>query len=416
MRPKWGQESHVMPAINEMILKRSLEEIPLGSPRWYSRIFTVPKSSGGLRTVIDLSALNRYIIAPKFKLTTPKEVIQGLEPGQWAASIDLRDAYLQVPIHRNSRKYLRVHWRGRTYQFRSLPFGLSSAPWVYTKLVKRVQKHLQSKGVRIFCYLDDWLVVANSKAECKEALDKTLALIRQLGFIVNLEKSQLTPSQRFTYLGMHFDLTQALVRPAQARVQKLREAVLGLLTGAPRSARSWSQVLGHGCQPSGLGSTCRRFSESRELVSSRGSSPHKSPGTVSGSKGLQTLQKEVRGSSCVVVNGQLHSKGLFAQLGGTRSPTLSNLAAQILTWVQAQGMILSVSHLAGSLNVVADALSRQDKPVDTEWTLAVRVANQVRALMGSPNVDLFATRFNTMCPVFVSPFQDDLAWGWTLYL
>jgi hypothetical protein len=36
-------------------------------------------------------------------------------PGDWAASIDLRDAYFHVPIHAADRKYLRFGWRGRLF-------------------------------------------------------------------------------------------------------------------------------------------------------------------------------------------------------------------------------------------------------------------------------------------------------------
>ena len=49
------------------------------------------------------------------------------------ATIDLKDAYFAVLISEPDRKYLRFRWRGKVYQFNCLPFGLSCAPWVFTK-------------------------------------------------------------------------------------------------------------------------------------------------------------------------------------------------------------------------------------------------------------------------------------------
>jgi hypothetical protein len=52
-------------------------------------------------------------------------VRHAVPPGDWAASIDLKDVYFFVPIARDARKYLQFGWRGRLFQFCILPFGLS---------------------------------------------------------------------------------------------------------------------------------------------------------------------------------------------------------------------------------------------------------------------------------------------------
>jgi len=62
-----------------------------------------------------------------------------LKESDWMASLDLKDAYLLVAIH---RRYLRFPWRGKMYKLQCLPFGLSSAPHVITKLLKPVLTHL----------------------------------------------------------------------------------------------------------------------------------------------------------------------------------------------------------------------------------------------------------------------------------
>jgi hypothetical protein len=52
-------------------------------------------------------------------------------------------------------------WEGVTYQFTCLAFGLSSAPWLFTKLLRVVAAHLRRNGIRVLLYLDDILIVAS---------------------------------------------------------------------------------------------------------------------------------------------------------------------------------------------------------------------------------------------------------------
>jgi len=76
--------------------------------------------------VINLKKLNAaYLETPHFRMESPQDVCHAIRPGDWAASIDLKDAYFHVPIAMAARKYLCFGWRGRLYQFCILPFGLS---------------------------------------------------------------------------------------------------------------------------------------------------------------------------------------------------------------------------------------------------------------------------------------------------
>ena len=74
---------------------------------FYSRLFLVPKPHQRWRPVIDLSRLNTFLHVEKFKMETPESIRTSLIPGEWVSPIDLSDAYLHIPIHPNSSKYLR---------------------------------------------------------------------------------------------------------------------------------------------------------------------------------------------------------------------------------------------------------------------------------------------------------------------
>ena len=224
--------------------KGAIEEVSPHSRAFYGRLFTVPKSSGGLRPVLDLSPLNKHLQVIHFRMETPRSVRDAIRPGDWATSLDLKDAYFHVPIHRSSRKFLRFVWNDRVFQFRALPFGLSLAPWVFTKITRELAILARSRGIRLRMYLDDWLTLAASSplalAHTEELMDLTLSL----GFLPNWEKSALTPSQQFVYLGMDFDTVTYTVRPAPARLDRFRSLRDSLLRAQSSSARVLTSLLG----------------------------------------------------------------------------------------------------------------------------------------------------------------------------
>ena len=153
-----------------------------------SRLFLVPKPGKKWRPVIDLSVLNSFLQVPTFKMETAEIIRNSLTKGEWLVSIDLKDAYFHVPIHPASHHLLQFHVDKRTYQFKALPFGLATAPLEFTRIVQEVKLVLQSRGIRIHQYLDDWLLRANTSHQCRS---QTKELIQDLGFVINFEKSEL---------------------------------------------------------------------------------------------------------------------------------------------------------------------------------------------------------------------------------
>ena len=126
--------------IQSLLSKNAIERVEnVTSLRFYSHLFLVPKSHQRWRPVIDLSRLNTFLHVEKFKMETPESIRTSLIPGEWVSLIDLSDAYLHIPIHPNSRKYLRFCYRSQVFQFTSLPFGLATASQVFTMIVKEVK-------------------------------------------------------------------------------------------------------------------------------------------------------------------------------------------------------------------------------------------------------------------------------------
>ena len=122
--------------VQSLLLTRVIEEIPLTqlTPGFYSRLFLVPKKTGGMRPVIDLSILNSYLSVPHFKMETNRSIRACILPGMLTTKLDLSDDYFHIPISLASRKFLRFVWNNKVYQFLAVPFGLAVAPQVFTRV------------------------------------------------------------------------------------------------------------------------------------------------------------------------------------------------------------------------------------------------------------------------------------------
>ena len=177
-------------------------------------------------------------------METPETIRTSLQKGEWVTSLDFSDAYFHIPIHPRSRKYMRFFLNKRTYQFTALPFGLATAPLEFTKVVKEVKLMAQNKGIRIHQYLDDWLLRAPSRQIGFQHTQTLLNLCRELGWLVNMKKSELIPQQVFTFVGYRFDLLTGRVLPTQERWASLGQKLLFLRTRESCTVRQFMSLIG----------------------------------------------------------------------------------------------------------------------------------------------------------------------------
>ena len=247
MDPIFFQQS-LSPQLEEevasLLQKGAVEEIHPVSPGFYSRIFLVPKKNGKVRLIIDLSTLNRHVFIQSFKMETQRKVRNAIRLNNWAFSLDLTVAYLHVRIHPRSRKYLRFTLNGRVYHFKALPFCLSTSPFVFTLLMTVIATHLRKRAIIMHPYLDDWLPLNQNRQTLLEHRHYIMNLITSLGLIINYQKSDLIPTQIFTFIGMEFLTYSNIVRVPHPRVQKLLETIMIIYQKTFISARVFLSLLG----------------------------------------------------------------------------------------------------------------------------------------------------------------------------
>ena len=214
-------------------------------PGFYSRLFVVQKDSGAWHPIIDLSTLVTYIASQRFHMETPQSVLHSIRPGDWMISLDLEDAYRQVPVDPESRWYLRFTIGGVSYQFSVRCFGLTTAPWVFTWLMAPISAVLHRSGIRMLRYLDDWLILAESRTTCLQVRDRLLQVCEELGLQVNFRKSSLIPSQDMTYLSMQIQSVWFIAKPTETRVENLLKIIEEFLSSPGPPAALWRRLLGH---------------------------------------------------------------------------------------------------------------------------------------------------------------------------
>lgn len=173
-----------------------------------------------------------------------KDATKLVSPSCYMASIDLKDAYLLVPIHSRSRKYLRFQFNSTLYEFQALPFGLSTAPFVFTKIMKPIVAHMRSLSFLSVVYLDDFLLFGISYEECCKNGKFTVKFLEKLGFIINFKKSVLSPSNTCKYLGFIMDSNNMRIKLPQEKRKNLIKAVQNMLSRSCCKIQYFAKLLG----------------------------------------------------------------------------------------------------------------------------------------------------------------------------
>ena len=171
--------------------------------QFISNIFIVPKPNGKFRPVINLRELNFFVTYEHFKQETFPVVLNMIQPNDFFTKLDLADAYFSIGMDPFFQKFLKFQWQGQLFKFVCLCFGLSSAPRVYTKVLKPIYRWFRQQGFRCSYYIDDSLNLNQDQTICKKNVIIMADTLESLGFTVNKEKSILEPTQKIVFLALY---------------------------------------------------------------------------------------------------------------------------------------------------------------------------------------------------------------------
>lgn len=239
------KETEIVSAqIDKLLKMKALEIVEPVKDQFLSPIFLRLKKNGEYRLIFNLKKLNEFIEYHHFKMDTFESTVKIIKKDCYLASIDLRHAYHSVPIAKEHQKFLRFLWNGKIFQYTCLPFGISSAPRVFTKIMKPVYAKLRALGFTNIGYIDDSLLCGDSIEECEVNVKTTIELMTTLGFFINTEKSVLKPSKIIIFLGHIIDTEKMLVYLTDEKKHNIISECKNLICKSTAKIRQVAKVIG----------------------------------------------------------------------------------------------------------------------------------------------------------------------------
>jgi len=244
--PLWSikEKAIIQDQVEKLILKGAISQCQPCRDQFLSGIFLIDKPDGSYRLILNLKDLNRFITTEHFKLEDFKVACRLISPDCFMGKLDLKEAYYLIPVDKSNRKYLRFSFNDSLYEFNCLPFGLNTAPYVFTKILKPVVGYLRNLGFLSVIYLDDLLLIGNTYSECSANINASVELLQNLGFIVNEEKSCKIPSKNCKFLGFVLNSqTMTLELPSDKRC-KIRDQITKFRKLKQCKIRKFAQLIG----------------------------------------------------------------------------------------------------------------------------------------------------------------------------
>ena len=212
-------------AILELLRDNRVEEL-FSPPDIVNPLSFSVQSSGKKRLILDLRHINLHVYKQKFKCEGLHTIKSAFAKDYFVFSFDLKSGYHHVDIFPDHRKYLAFSWdfvggHTRYFQFTVLPFGLSSAPYIFTKLLKPLETHWRAQGIPIAIFFDDGVGAGSSL----EAANFNSFLVRsdlsRCGFEINHGKSNWEPMNKFSWIGYNIDTHRGFIFANDSRIEKL---------------------------------------------------------------------------------------------------------------------------------------------------------------------------------------------------
>ena len=214
--------SFVTEAVLELLSANLIEEVS-SKPHIVSPLSVA--EGGKLRLILDLSSTNDYVKSLPFVLEDQNTFLEMARDCKYVATFDIKSCYHQIPMHKDSRKYLGFKWEingvTRYFQFKVLPFGLTSGPYICKKLFKPLVNKWRQAGIKIVLFFDDGALCHRSFQICGEHSQIVKNDLLKAHILPNMKKSEWFPKTSCTWLGFFWNFENATVSVSAERVSKL---------------------------------------------------------------------------------------------------------------------------------------------------------------------------------------------------
>jgi len=196
---------------------RPLVVMPLG----------VAENATKLRLIYDAQYLNLFCKSPDMRYESLRQFQRGIGPADEMFSLDHKSGYHHIPLTEASSRYVGVHWGGRYYVWRALPFGWAPACYVYNTMSTVVAAYLRRQGVHCLVYLDDFgfSLRGGEPDKRRRLVWLVMAVMYLAGYVVSRSKSHLVPGTRMQLLGFILDSILEQFEIPEAKLAAILQAL-----------------------------------------------------------------------------------------------------------------------------------------------------------------------------------------------
>lgn len=230
-RSSLNHSSFVEKEINNLLLKGCVSVVQ-DKPRVINPL-TVSENKGKLRLVLDCRHINLNLFKYKFKYEDSSVCRDMFKKGNSVFGFDLKSAYHHIEIFESHRGFLGFAWQygmeRRYFVFNVLPFGISTAGYIFTKLLRQVVGYWRSQGHKIIMFLDDGIGGGDNLDEAQSFSLQVQGDLKRLGFLVAEEKCHWVPCSILQWLGLVWNFSEGKVYIVEERVRKLCKCIEDLL-------------------------------------------------------------------------------------------------------------------------------------------------------------------------------------------
>jgi len=197
---------------------------PIKFCEYAAPIVTVIKDSGKIRICGDYSqTINKYCKHYISPMPTIDEVLQEVGVANVFSRIDLKNAYLQIPLTERSKNFTTINTPFGLYRYNFLPFGISPAAAIFQNFISKTLAGISG----LIIYLDDILVMTETESTHEQILCKTLERLQSAGIKLNVDKCVFF-TDRIQFLGHIFDANGA--HPSVHKAREITEVSAPLNT------------------------------------------------------------------------------------------------------------------------------------------------------------------------------------------
>lgn len=230
------------------LLKYRCIQVVVARPHICSPLSVVINDVGKKRLVLNLRYLNQYLWKDHFKYEDLRTLMQMFSRNDYMVTFDLKSGYHHVDIFQDHWQYLGFTWgvgsKLRYFTFTVLPFGLATACYAFTKLMRPLIKHWRGQGIRAIVYIDDGIVAVEGEVKAQHVSKMVQRDLEKAGLITNIEKCNWIPSKVTTWLGFDINLDEGKLTVPERKIVSLQCQLNKIVTQKFIPARQLASIIG----------------------------------------------------------------------------------------------------------------------------------------------------------------------------